>query len=43
MMTASIKNFMTGLIACAGLFPPAGLDIETAVRKDTGYLGSARA
>ena len=29
---------MTGLIDYAGLFPPAGLDLETAVRNYAGYL-----
>lgn len=38
MMNASFRNFMTGLIDYAGLFPPASLDIETALRNYTGYL-----
>jgi hypothetical protein len=38
MMKASFKNFMTGLIDYAGLFPPASLDIETALRNYAGYL-----
>ena len=39
-MKASLKYFMTGLIDYAGLFPPAGLDIDTAVRNYAGYLAS---
>jgi hypothetical protein len=39
-MKASLINFMTGLIDYAGLFPPAGLDIDTAVRNYAGYLAS---
>jgi hypothetical protein len=39
-MKASLRNFMTGLIDYAGLFPPAGLDIDTAVRNYAGYLAS---
>jgi hypothetical protein len=39
-MKASLRNFMTGLIDYAGLFPPAGLDIDTAVRNYAGYLTS---
>jgi hypothetical protein len=39
-MKASLRNFMTGLIDYAGLFPPAGLDIDTAVRNYAGYLMS---
>lgn len=38
MMNASFRNFMTGLIDYAGLFPPASLDIETALRNYAGYL-----
>jgi hypothetical protein len=37
-MKASFKNFMTGLIDYAGLFPPASLDIETALHNYAGYL-----
>ena len=37
-MKASFKNFMTGLIDYAGLFPPTNLNIETAVGNYTGYL-----
>lgn len=37
-MKASFKNFMTGLIDYAGIFPPAGLDIETAATNYAGYL-----
>ncbi len=37
-MKASFRNFMTGLIDYAGLFPPASLDIETALRNYAGYL-----
>ena len=39
-MNASLKYFMTSLIDYAGLFPPAGLDIDTAVRNYAGYLAS---
>ena len=37
-MKPSFKNFMTGLIDYAGFFPPAGLDIETAVGKYSHHL-----
>lgn len=37
-MKASFRNFMTGLIDYAGLFPPASLDIETALDNYAGYL-----
>lgn len=38
MMEASLRNFLTGLIDYAGLFPPASLDIETALGNYAGYL-----
>jgi hypothetical protein len=37
-MKASLKNFMTGLIDYAGLFPPASLDIQTVLDNYTAYL-----
>jgi len=37
-MKASFKHFMAGLIDYAGLFPPASLDIDTALRSYAGYL-----
>lgn len=40
-MNASLYNFLNGLIDYAGLFPPAGLDLETAVRKYAGYRKSS--
>lgn len=36
-MTA-VRALMTGLVDYAGLFPPAGLDMFTAVRRYRGYL-----
>jgi hypothetical protein len=39
MMEASFRNFLTGLIDYAGLFPPASLDIETALGNYAAYLG----
>jgi hypothetical protein len=39
-MKASLKNFMTGLIDYAGLFPPASLDIQTVLDNYTAYLES---
>ena len=35
---SAIKALMTGLIDYAGLFPPASLDMETAVRNYRSYL-----
>ena len=37
-MKASLRNFMSGLIDYAGLFPPAGLDVQTALANYAGYL-----
>ncbi len=37
-MKSSFRNFMTGLIDYAGFFPPAGLDIKTAVDNYLRYL-----
>jgi hypothetical protein len=37
-MNTSFVNFMTNLIDYAGLFPPAGLDIETVLGNYAGYL-----
>jgi hypothetical protein len=39
-MKASLKNFMTGLIDYAGLFPPASLDIQTVLDNYKAYLES---
>lgn len=39
-MKASLKNFMTGLIDYAGLFPPASLEIQTVLDNYTAYLES---
>ncbi len=38
MMEVSFRNFLTGLIDYAGLFPPASLDIETALGNYAAYL-----
>jgi hypothetical protein len=37
-MKASVKNFMSGLIDYAGLFPPARLEIKTTLANYAGYL-----
>ncbi|MFP5234267.1 MAG: hypothetical protein ACLGSD_00070 [Acidobacteriota bacterium] len=39
----SIESLLTGLIDYAGLYPPAGLDMRTAVRNYLDYRGSAHA
>ncbi|MFG0331230.1 MAG: hypothetical protein ACF8PN_15190 [Phycisphaerales bacterium] len=36
-MTSSLRAFMLNLIDYAGLFPPAGLDMETAVKNFASY------
>jgi len=40
-MNDAFRNFMAGLIDYAGLFPPAGLPMETAVRNYLEYRGGS--
>ena len=37
-MTPALRSLLTGLIDYAGLFPPAGLGMEAAVRNYDSYV-----
>ena len=42
-MSSAMRAFMDGLVDYAGLFPPAALDMETAVRQFAGFRGEPEA
>ncbi len=42
-MSSALRAFMNGLVDYAGLFPPATLDMETAVKQYAGFRGQAEA
>jgi hypothetical protein len=43
MMSTALQSLLTGLIDYAGLFPPAGLGMDTAVRNYDSYIKSEHA
>ena len=42
-MSSAMRAFMHGLVDYAGLFPPAALDMETAVKQYAGFRGDPEA